>query len=345
MKLSDFDYNLPQELIAQHPLSERDSSRLLVLDRKTGKVEHRIFTDLPLYLEEKDLVVLNDTRVCNARLIGKRVGLEGKVEVLLSERLGDDLYAGLCKPFRKLKQGTRLIFDKGTLEAEVVGEDKPFKLLRLLANGNLSKILEEIGDVPLPPYIKRAPTQDDKERYQTVFAKNTGAIAAPTAGLHFTESLIKNLKAKGVGVTYITLHVGYATFKPVTEADVTKHRMHKEYFEISNETAERINRTKNNGGRVIAVGTTVCRAIEAAVFQKDDKSKIRDANKWTDIFIYPGYRFKLIDVLLTNFHLPKTTLLMLVAAFAGKENVLKAYQEAMGNRYRFYSYGDAMLII
>ncbi|NQT96016.1 MAG: tRNA preQ1(34) S-adenosylmethionine ribosyltransferase-isomerase QueA [Candidatus Omnitrophica bacterium] len=338
MKLTDFDYSLPKELIAQYPLPERDGSRLLSLDKRTGSIEHQTFKSLSSLLKKGDLLVLNDTKVFNARLIGKREGFEGRVEVLLTEKIEDNLYAMLCKPSRKLKDGTRLIFGDGRLNGKIAGEENGFKLIRFNTNGSLHKELEKIGKVPLPPYIKRDTEEDDRARYQTVYAKNIGAIAAPTAGLHFTDELLLSLKEKGIETAYITLHVGFATFKAVDEEDVTKHKMHKEYYQIEEDVADRVQNAKKEGRRIIAVGTTTCRTLEAFALSQELKG-------WTDIFIYPGYRFKLTDGLITNFHLPRTTLLMLVSAFSGRENILRAYNEAIDMHYRFYSYGDCMLII
>lgn len=345
MKLTDFDYNLPKGLIAQHPLSSRDASKLLVLHRNNGIIKHHTFKDLPQFLNRGDVLVINDTKVFKGRLFGKREGLDGKVEVLLTERREENLYAGLCRPSRKLKEGTRIIFGNGRLEAEVTKQNGDFKLIRFKTKDNLYKILEEIGRVPLPPYIKRESDREDELRYQTVYAKNIGAIAAPTAGLHFTEELIDELRGRGVDIVSVTLHVGHATFKPVKEEDITKHKMHKEYYQIPKETADKINAAKKNGGRVIAVGTTTCRALESAVMQHAICNMLQATQAETDIFIYPGFKFKIADALLTNFHLPRTSLLMLVSAFAGRNNILHAYCEAIERRYRFYSYGDAMLIL
>ncbi|NQT89651.1 MAG: tRNA preQ1(34) S-adenosylmethionine ribosyltransferase-isomerase QueA [Candidatus Omnitrophica bacterium] len=345
MRLSDFDYDLPRELIAQHPLPERDASKLLVLHRDSGRLKDSSFKEVLTFFKKGDLLVLNDTKVFKARLLGNREGLEGKVEVLLSDRREDDLYAALCKPSRKLKQGTTVVFGDGLLKAEIIGIEGEFRLLRFKAEGDLTGLLEKIGRVPLPPYIKRDVAAEDENRYQTVYAKNTGAIAAPTAGLHFTDDLINAIKAKGVDIAYITLHVGYATFKPVTEEDISKHKMHKEYYSISGEAAGKVNNAKRNNNRVIAVGTTACRALEASAKEEAAGCELKAESCKTDLFIYPGYKFKITDALLTNFHLPHTTLLMLVSAFAGREHILRAYQKAIDLRYRFYSYGDAMLVL
>ncbi len=351
MKLSDFDYNLPQELIAQFPAKVRDGSRLLLLRGDNAETRHYKFNQLCMLLNKGDLLVLNDTKVTNARLIGKRAGFQGKIEVLLIGKLNDNIYTCLAKPARRFKDGTKLIFDDGRLEAEVLSSEGDFKRIRFNTDGDLSIILDEIGQVPLPPYIKREPEKQDKQRYQTVYANNKGAVAAPTAGLHFTEGLLSKIRTRGIEIAYITLHVSYATFKPVTEDEISRHKMHKEYFEISKPTADKINNAKESGRRVIAVGTTTCRALESAAIACNvppdlvQTGVIRNTKEWTDLFICPGYSFKVVDSLLTNFHFPRTTLLMLVSAFCGKDNLIKAYNEAIEKRYRFYSYGDAMLII
>lgn len=346
MKLSDFDYSLPRELIAQFPADKRDNSRLLLLHRGSPQCGHYKFRQLPMFLNKGDLLVLNDTRVMNARLTGKRLGFKGKIEVLLIDKLGDNTYACLSKPSRRFKAGTRLVFDNGAIEAEVIDSRSNFKRIRFRADGDVSAMLEEAGQVPLPPYIKRKPSAQDRHRYQTVYAANKGAVAAPTAGLHFTKSLLSKIKDKGVETANITLHVSYATFKPVTESGISGHKMHKEYFEISEESADKISNAKKQNRRVVAVGTTSCRALEsAAVVGTGGGVTVQARKAWTGLFIYPGYKFKVIDGLLTNFHFPRTTLLMLAAAFCGKDDIIKAYQEAVSKRYRFYSYGDAMLII
>jgi len=341
MRLSDFDYKLPKELIAQYPLPERDASKLLVLDSQSGKIEHHTFKDLPSLLKEGDMLVMNDTKVFNARLIGKREGFEGKIEVLLMDRIEDNLYAMMCKPSRKLKTGTRLLFGDEKLIAKVEEEREGFKSIRFLENNNQHKLLSDIGQVPLPPYIKRQPDIEDRTRYQTVYAKSVGAIAAPTAGLHFTDELLSELKVKGIEKEYLTLHVGLGTFKPVEQEDISKHIMHKECFEISSNAADKINKAKEKKQRIVAVGTTACRTLESAVVG----NKLQAMNSETDLFIQPGFEFKFTDALITNFHLPRTTLLMLVSALAGRENLLNAYEQAIKHKYRFYSYGDAMLIL
>jgi S-adenosylmethionine:tRNA ribosyltransferase-isomerase len=355
MRLSDFDYNLPAELIAQYPCEKRDQSKLLLLYRKTGRIEHLVFKDLPGLLNSQDLLVLNDTKVFKARIIGRREGFEGRIEILVCHKIRDNIYNVLAKPSRKLLTGTKIVFADKRLNAEVDGREGDYTRLRFNVNGSFYSILDEIGSVPLPPYIKRPAEEDDAPRYQTVYAKHEGAIAAPTAGLHFTENIISSLREQHVDIAPITLHVGYGTFKPVKKDDITKHNMHKEYYEISDITARLVNKAKACDKKVIAVGTTVCRALESAAikyntfFYQGQKLQtqygIRDTKDDTSIFIYPGYDFKIVDMLLTNFHLPKTTLLMLVSAFAGRENIMKAYQEAIRHRYRFFSYGDAMLIV
>jgi len=344
MKLSDFSYNLPQHLIAQEPLLRRDASRLLVLRRENGQLQDASFKEISKFISKKDLLVLNDTKVFNARLIGKREGFEGKIELLISHKIDNDLYACLGKPARKLKEGTRLSFGNSRLNAEVIEIDSDFKIVRFETD-NLDDILDDIGEVPLPPYIKRPPKEIDTDRYQTVYAKTKGAIAAPTAGLHFSDELLLKIRSKGIETLTITLHVGYGTFKPVTDDNLSNHNMHKESYHISKAAADKINRTKQSGGRVFAVGTTTCRALESAAVKGKTGYFVQPKESETDLFICPGYDFKITDALITNFHLPHTTLLMLVSAFGGKDNILKAYEDAIKKEYRFYSYGDAMLIL
>ncbi|MFC1807735.1 tRNA preQ1(34) S-adenosylmethionine ribosyltransferase-isomerase QueA [Candidatus Omnitrophota bacterium] len=344
MKLSEFDYSLPQELIAQQPAAVRDESRLLVLHRESGTIEHKSFKDLGAFLKKGDLVVLNDTKVFKARLVGKRDGFDGKIELLLSDKLDDNTYSCLAKPARKLKEGTKLLFGDGRLRAEIMGYDDEFKRVRFNANGNLPALLNEIGDVPLPPYIKRNTNQSDESRYQTIYAKKEGAIAAPTAGLHFTDEILWDLKVSGIDTAFLTLHVGYGTFRPVTEENVLDHKMHKEYFQVSSDVADRVNSAKKKGARVIAIGTTTTRALESFFQGSGDRVQGAGHAGTTDLFVFPGYEFKAVDALLTNFHLPKTTLFMLVSAFAGRENIIRAYEKAIQEKYRFFSYGDAMLI-
>ena len=340
MKTADFDYDLPQELIAQDPLEQRDSSRLLILDKETGERTHKIFHDIIDYLHEGDCLVINNTKVIPARLIGEREGTGGKVEVLLLKRRSDNVWETLVKPGKKARPGMRLSFGDGLLHAEVQEVvDEGNRLVRFEYEGIFEEILDQLGQMPLPPYITHQ--LKDKNRYQTVYAKYEGSAAAPTAGLHFTEELLEQIRAKGVKIARVTLHVGLGTFRPVKVEDVTEHHMHTEFYHVSEEAADIINETKKQGGRVICVGTTSCRTIESAA---DDQGIVHATEGDTDIFIYPGYQFKVLDCLITNFHLPESTLLMLVSALAGKENIMAAYREAVEMRYRFFSFGDAMFI-
>ena len=340
MKTADFDYDLPQELIAQDPLEQRDSSRLLILDKETGERTHKIFHDIIDYLHEGDCRVINNTKVIPARLIGEREGTGGKVEVLLLKRRSDNVWETLVKPGKKARPGMRLSFGDGLLHAEVQEVvDEGNRLIRFEYEGIFEEILDQLGQMPLPPYITHQ--LKDKNRYQTVYAKYEGSAAAPTAGLHFTEELLEQIRAKGVKIARVTLHVGLGTFRPVKVEDVTEHHMHTEFYHVSEEAADIINETKKQGGRVICVGTTSCRTIESAA---DDQGIVHATEGDTDIFIYPGYQFKVLDCLITNFHLPESTLLMLVSALAGKENIMAAYREAVEMRYRFFSFGDAMFI-
>lgn len=340
MKTADFDYDLPQELIAQDPLEQRDSSRLLILDKETGERTHKIFHDIIDYLHEGDCLVINNTKVIPARLIGEREGTGGKVEVLLLKRRSDNVWETLVKPGKKARPGMRLSFGGGLLHAEVQEVvDEGNRLIRFEYEGIFEEILDQLGQMPLPPYITHQ--LKDKNRYQTVYAKYEGSAAAPTAGLHFTEELLDQIQAKGVKIARVTLHVGLGTFRPVKVEDVTEHHMHTEFYHVSEEAADIINETKKQGGRVICVGTTSCRTIESAA---DDQGIVHATEGDTDIFIYPGYQFKVLDCLITNFHLPESTLLMLVSALAGKENIMAAYREAVEMRYRFFSFGDAMFI-
>lgn len=340
MKTADFDYDLPQELIAQDPLEQRDSSRLLILDKETGERTHKIFHDIIDYLHEGDCLVINNTKVIPARLIGEREGTGGKIEVLLLKRRSDNVWETLVKPGKKARPGMRLSFGDGLLHAEVQEVvDEGNRLIRFEYEGIFEEILDQLGQMPLPPYITHQ--LKDKNRYQTVYAKYEGSAAAPTAGLHFTEELLKQIRAKGVKIARVTLHVGLGTFRPVKVEDVTEHHMHTEFYHVSEEAADIINETKKQGGRVICVGTTSCRTIESAA---DDQGIVHATEGDTDIFIYPGYQFKVLDCLITNFHLPESTLLMLVSALAGKENIMAAYREAVEMRYRFFSFGDAMFI-
>ena len=341
MKTADFDYDLPQELIAQDPLEQRDSSRLLILDKETGERTHKIFHDIIDYLHEGDCLVINNTKVIPARLIGEREGTGGKVEVLLLKRRSDNVWETLVKPGKKARPGMRLSFGGGLLHAEVQEVvDEGNRLIRFEYEGIFEEILDQLGQMPLPPYITHQ--LKDKNRYQTVYAKYEGSAAAPTAGLHFTEELLEQIRAKGVKIARVTLHVGLGTFRPVKVEDVTEHHMHTEFYHVSEEAADIINETKKQGGRVICVGTTSCRTIESAA---DDQGIVHATEGDTDIFIYPGYQFKVIDSLITNFHLPESTLVMLVSALAGREHVLAAYEEAVNEKYRFFSFGDCMLII
>ena len=341
MKTSDFFYDLPEELIAQDPLEDRTASRLLVLDRKTGVVKHKIFSDVIDYLNEGDCLVINNTRVIPARLIGEKEGTGGKVEVLLLKRRANDVWETLVKPGKKLRPGARVTFGDGRLKAEILEiAEEGNRLVRFYYEGIFEEILDSLGEMPLPPYITHK--LEDKEMYQTVYAKFDGSAAAPTAGLHFTKELLSKIEEKGIKIASITLHVGLGTFRPVKVDDVNNHHMHTEWYEVNAEAADIINETKRNGGRVICVGTTSCRTIESVA---DENGYMKAKTGETDIFIYPGYKFKVMDGLITNFHLPESTLVMLVSAFAGKENVLAAYETAVKERYRFFSFGDAMLLI
>lgn len=341
MKTSDFYYDLPEELIAQDPLEDRTASRLLVLDRKTGAVKHKIFSDVIDYLNKGDCLVINNTRVIPARLIGEKEGTGGKVEVLLLKRRANDVWETLVKPGKKLRPGARVTFGDGRLKAEILEiAEEGNRLVRFYYEGIFEEILDSLGEMPLPPYITHK--LEDKEMYQTVYAKYDGSAAAPTAGLHFTKELLSKIEEKGIKIASITLHVGLGTFRPVKVDDVNNHHMHTEWYEVNAEAADIINETKRNGGRVICVGTTSCRTIESVA---DENGYMKAKTGETDIFIYPGYKFKIMDGLITNFHLPESTLVMLVSAFAGKENVLAAYETAVKERYRFFSFGDAMILI
>jgi S-adenosylmethionine:tRNA ribosyltransferase-isomerase len=351
MLISDFDYELPEELIAQHPLARRDASRMLVVERARGAWRDGEFSEFPEELEAGDVVVVNNTRVFPARLLGRREPSGGRVELLLVRRLpegGAEVWEALARPARRLDAGARLSFGDGRLRAEVLGAtgEGPERVVRFEAEGDFDALLEEFGQMPLPPYIKRdgddlAARAEDRERYQTVYAERRGAIAAPTAGLHFTPPVIENLRARGARVAEITLHVGYGTFAPVRAADLSGHRVAPEYFEIDEEAAGGLNEARARGGRVFAVGTTTVRALESAA---DERGRVRAGSGETGLTITPGYRFRATDALLTNFHLPRSSLLVLVSAFAGRELVLAAYRHAVRARYRFYSYGDCMLI-
>ena len=340
MKTSDFYYDLPEELIAQDPLENRSDSRLMVLDKKTGAVSHHIFRDIVEYLQPGDCLVINDTKVIPARLIGSKEDTGAKIEVLLLKRKTGDVWETLVKPGRKAKPGTRIQFGDGLLVGEVMDiVDEGNRLIRFEFDGIFEEILDQLGQMPLPPYITHQ--LKDKDRYNTVYATHSGSAAAPTAGLHFTPELLRTIEEKGIDIARVTLHVGLGTFRPVKVDDVENHHMHSEFYMIDEAAAEKINRAKENGKRVICVGTTSCRTIESAA---DENGRLKPCSGWTEIFIYPGYRFKILDCLITNFHLPESTLIMLVSALAGQTHVLAAYEEAVKERYRFFSFGDAMFI-
>lgn len=367
MRVEEFDFDLPEELIAQHPLAERTASRLMVLKRTTGDIEHRTFTDLIEYLNPGDCLILNDTRVIPARLYGTKSETGAAVEFLLLKEQAADVWEVLVRPGKRLKPGNRVEFGDGMLRAEILDmTDAGGRLVKFEYTGMFYEVLDRLGEMPLPPYITER--LEDAERYQTVFSRKMGSAAAPTAGLHFSQTYLDRLKQKGVGIGFVTLHVGLGTFRPVSADQVEEHRMHSEYYEFPQETAELIRETKQRGGRVIAVGTTACRTLETVgsratehvlartvVGGQDIRSKerhdfdvadhLQSDTGWTDIFIYPGYSFKVIDGLVTNFHLPKSSLIMLVSALAGRENVMRAYAEAVKEEYRFFSFGDAMLIV
>ncbi|WP_049691052.1 tRNA preQ1(34) S-adenosylmethionine ribosyltransferase-isomerase QueA [Anaerococcus jeddahensis] len=339
MRTEDFDYYLPEELIAQHPADKRDFSRLMVVDRKTGQREDKHFYDIIDYLNEGDLLVMNDTRVIPARLFGHREGKEEEIEVFLLENIEKDKWEVLVRPGKKMKIGTKCIFsDELSLEVVDIKEDGN-RIVEFSYDGIFQEILDRLGNMPLPPYIKEK--LKDKERYQTVYSKNPGSVAAPTAGLHFTKELLKKIEEKGVKLAYITLNVGLGTFRPVKVDDVKNHKMHSEFYQISKETADLINETKKNNKRIISTGTTTTRTLES-VYKKN--GEIKEDSGWTDIFIYPGFEFKVIDCQITNFHLPKSTLIMLVSALASKEIILDAYKDAVDKKYRFFSFGDAMFL-
>lgn len=340
LKKSDFYFDLPQELIAQDPLEDRSSSRLLVLDKHTGEIGHHVFKDIVDYLRPGDCLVLNNTKVIPARLLGEREGPGAHVEVLLLKRKEADVWETLVKPGKKCKPGTRLSFGDGLLKAEVLETvEEGNRLIRFEYEGIWEEVLDRLGEMPLPPYITHK--LQDKNRYQTVYAKYEGSAAAPTAGLHFTKELLEQIEAKGITIAYVTLHVGLGTFRPVKEENVLEHHMHSEYYQVPESEAEKINAAKKNGGRIICVGTTSCRTVESAA---DEQGIVHAGSGNTEIFIYPGYRFKVLDALITNFHLPESTLVMLVSALAGREHVLSAYEEAIRQKYRFFSFGDAMFI-
>lgn len=340
MDVKDFYYDLPQELIAQDPLEDRSSSRLMVLGKTSGEITHRRFSDITEYLKPGDCLVINNTKVIPARLYGVKEGTEAKIEILLLKRKENDIWETLVKPGKKAKIGTKIIFGEGLLTGEVVDiVEEGNRLIQFSYEGIFEEILDQLGQMPLPPYITHQ--LKDKNRYQTVYAKYDGSAAAPTAGLHFTPELLEQIRQMGVAIAEVTLHVGLGTFRPVKETDVLKHHMHSEFFQITKEAADLINQTKENGGRIISVGTTSTRTLESAA---DEHGHLTEKSGWTDIFIYPGYQFKVIDGLITNFHLPESTLVMLVSALAGREHVLAAYEEAVREKYRFFSFGDAMFI-
>ena len=341
MNVKDFYFDLPQELIAQDPLENRASSRLLVLDKKTGEVTHRGFRDILEYLRPGDCLVINDTKVIPARLFGVKEDTGAKIEVLLLKRREHDIWETLVKPGKKAKPGTRIVFGEGLLTGTVLETvDDGNRLIQFSYEGIFEEILDQLGQMPLPPYITHQ--LKDKNRYQTVYAKHDGSAAAPTAGLHFTKELLKQIEDMGVKIAHVTLHVGLGTFRPVKVENVQDHHMHSEFYMVEESEAKKVNDTKEAGGRVICVGTTSCRTVESAA---DENGRLKSGSGWTDIFIYPGYEFKILDALITNFHLPESTLVMLVSALAGREHVLAAYEEAIKERYRFFSFGDAMLIL
>lgn len=340
MNVKDFYFDLPEEQIAQDPLADRSSSRLLVLDKKTSEYKHEIFKNVINYLEPGDCLVLNNTKVIPARLFGERAGTQAKIEILLLKRKENDIWETLVKPGKKAKPGTRIIFGGGLLVGEVIDVvEEGNRLIQFTYEGIFEEILDQLGQMPLPPYITHQ--LQDKNRYQTVYAKYDGSAAAPTAGLHFTPELLEQIRAKGVDIAEVTLHVGLGTFRPVKVENILNHHMHSEFYMIDQEAADKINAAKAAGKRVICVGTTSCRTIESAA---DENGMLQESSGWTEIFIYPGYQFKVLDCLITNFHLPESTLLMLVSALAGRENVLAAYEEAVKEKYRFFSFGDAMML-
>ena len=340
MNVLDFDYNLPEELIAQTPLEKRDDSKLMVLDKKTGKIKHEIFSNIINYLNKNDILVLNDTKVMPARIIGEKADTKAVIEILLLKNVNNDNWECLTKPAKRIKEGTIVTFGDGILKATCIGiGEEGIRTMKFEYTGIFYEILDKLGSMPLPPYIKEK--LKDKERYQTVYAKNIGSSAAPTAGLHFTKELLSAIEKKGIKICYITLHVGLGTFRPVNVEDVTNHKMHSELYNMSSQVAEILNNAKKKGQRIVSVGTTSTRTLETIMTKYGE---FKEVSGWTDIFIYPGYKFKAIDAQITNFHLPKSTLIMLVSAFATKEIILNAYNEAVKNRYRFFSFGDSMFI-
>ena len=340
MKVTDYYFDLPQEQIAQDPLEDRSSSRLLVLDKETGEYSHHIFREITEFLKPGDCLVLNNTKVIPARLFGEKEGTQAKIEILLLKRKENDVWETLVKPGKKAKVGTKIIFGGGLLVGEVIDiVEEGNRLIKFTYEGIFEEILDQLGQMPLPPYITHQ--LKDKNRYQTVYAKYDGSAAAPTAGLHFTPELLQQVKDMGVDIAEVTLHVGLGTFRPVKVDNILEHHMHSEFYMVTQEAADKINNAKKNGHRVICVGTTSCRTIESAA---DENGMLKESSGWTEIFIYPGYQFKVLDCLITNFHLPESTLLMLVSALAGREHVLAAYEEAVKEGYRFFSFGDAMFI-
>ena len=340
MKTSDFYFDLPKELIAQDPLTDRSASRLLVLDKNTGKTAHHVFREIGSFLHKGDCLVLNNTKVIPARLLGVKEDTGANIEVLLLKRRDNDIWETLVKPGKKLRPGAKISFGDGLLKAQVLEiVEEGNRLVKFSYDGIFEEVLDKLGEMPLPPYITHK--LEDKNRYQTVYAKYDGSAAAPTAGLHFTKELLRELEDRGVVIAYVTLHVGLGTFRPVKEDDILKHHMHSEFYQITQEAADKINYAKENGHRVICVGTTSCRTVESA---SDEKGHLKACCGNTEIFIYPGYQFKVLDALITNFHLPESTLVMLVSALAGREHILQAYKEAIQKKYRFFSFGDAMFI-
>lgn len=340
MKTDDFDYNLPEELIAQTPLQKRDNSKLMIVDKNTGEISHEVFSNIINYLNEDDILVLNDTKVIPARIIGQKTDTKAVIELLLLKNTEDDVWECLAKPAKRIKVGTEITFGNGLLKAICLSQgEEGIRIMKFIYNGIFYEILDKLGIMPLPPYIKEK--LEDKDRYQTVYAKNIGSSAAPTAGLHFTKELLDKIEKKGIKLCYITLHVGLGTFRPVNVEDVTKHKMHSEFYSMSSSVANTLNEAKKNGQRIVSVGTTSTRTLETIMTKY---GKFKETSGWTDIFIYPGYQFKAVDAQITNFHLPKSTLIMLVSAFATKEIILNAYNEAVKNRYRFFSFGDSMFI-
>lgn len=340
MKTKDFDFDLPEELIAQDPLEDRSASRLLVLNKETGELQHKIFKDVIEFLTPGDCLVINNTKVIPARLIGEKEGTGAQIELLLLKRMEDDVWETLVKPGKKARPGAKIIFGGGLLKGEILNvTEEGNRYIKFYYSGIFEEILDQLGQMPLPPYITHQ--LQDKGRYQTVYAKYEGSAAAPTAGLHFTKELLMEIENKGITIANVTLHVGLGTFRPVKEEDILAHHMHSEFYHIEAKEAEKINSTKDKGGRVICVGTTSCRTVEAAA---DENGRLTECSGNTEIFIYPGYKFKVLDALITNFHLPESTLIMLVSALAGREHVLNAYNKAVEERYRFFSFGDAMLI-